>query len=104
MIQPPAALTEAVADPSWIVVQSEELVWCTWDHDHVLYHRPSGKTHFVNDAAWLLLSRALTVARPLSEVTDELAAFQGASPTDELREYVQELLLRFEELGLVRRL
>ena len=103
MIAPSAPSADAGAEPSWTAVRSADLVWCTWDHEYVLYHRPSGKTHFLNEAGWLLLARILSVPRPLELIVDELASMQALPATDELRSYVMELLLRFEELGLVDR-
>ena len=70
---------------------------------YVLYHRPSGKTHFVNEPAWILLSQALCEPKSLDALTDDLARLQDVEASDDLRAYIESLLLRFEELGLVER-
>lgn len=64
-----------------------QFAWAHWSDGHVLYHRPSGKTHFLNEAGAALLRELL--ANP-AETFDADPALQG-------------LLLRFETLGLVER-
>jgi hypothetical protein len=75
-------------DPGrWIASPAAEFAWADWSDGHVLHHRPSGKTHFLNEAGAALLREML--ANPGE-------AFE-ADPA------LQELLLRFETLGLVER-
>lgn len=89
--------------PRWSTVASDELLWCGWSGEYALYHRPSGKTHFVNEAARLLLSQLLREPRSLDEVVAGLARLQGLAPDEGLTGHVAALLLRFEALGLIER-
>jgi PqqD family protein of HPr-rel-A system len=92
--------------PLWKVVAQSQLCWAEWG-DSVLYHRPSGKTHFLNTASTLLLSRLLLEPKTLDAITEAIAPLRAdPDPTEhaDLQDYVEDLLLRFEELGLVERL
>lgn len=71
----------------WIAPPAAEFAWADWSDGHVLHHRPSGKTHFLNEAGAALLREML--ANP-GEAFEADPALYG-------------LLLRFETLGLVRR-
>lgn len=91
----------------WCAAAQDEFVWAPFGPDHadpVLYHRPSGQTHFLNAAGALLLQHILREPKDVVAAARELRAAQ-ASPIDEgeLREHVAQLMLRFEELGLVSR-
>jgi PqqD family protein of HPr-rel-A system len=99
---PSEAATPAIA-PQWIAAPESALRW--WEHDgeHVLYHRPSGKTHFVNASMWLLLSEVLSAPRSLESLTAELASLLGVPCDEEFAASIATMIPRLEELGLVRR-
>ena len=71
----------------WRAPPAAEFAWADWRDGHVLHHRPSGKTHFLNEAGAALLREML--ANPAQDFEAEPA--------------LQGLLLRFETLGLVER-
>ena len=77
--------------------------WVQWGDDCVVYHHPSGKTHFLNAGAALLLREVLVEPKDSLTAADELAGAQGASADGRFREYVDQMLRRFDELGLVDR-
>jgi PqqD family protein of HPr-rel-A system len=89
--------------PRWRAASPEELLWSEWDAEYVLYHRPSGKTHFLNESAWFLLSEILREPLDVAATADELARLRGVAADQDLHTYVSTLVLRFEELGLVHR-
>nr|PZN76254.1 MAG: hypothetical protein DIU56_14660 [Pseudomonadota bacterium] len=89
--------------PRWIAADGADLRWSAWNGNYVLYHRPSGKTHFLNDSSWILLNEVLREPRSLTEIAASLAGMRGVPPEDELRSYVAELMMRLEEIGLVER-
>ena len=62
--------THSNAGPSWRARAADEVVWLALDEDHVLYHRPSGKTHFLNDASKRLLRDVLTVPKTAGEAAE----------------------------------
>jgi PqqD family protein of HPr-rel-A system len=68
----------------------------------VLFHKPSGKTHFVNAATAYLLCELLQKPQPLGAVV----ALFAPSPEDEDGESVGavlDLLRHLEDLGLIER-
>ena len=87
----------------WRSCSQGSLVWRTWGAESVVYHRPSGKTHFVNESSrWLMTD----VLREPKSVEDIVAVFApaGADPdSNELHAEVGALLARLEYLGLIDR-
>lgn len=67
----------------------------------MIYHRPSGKTHFVNAAAAFLLDHLLEGPATVEAAAQALAAAQARTADDPLRADVAGTLLRLEELGLI---
>lgn len=89
--------------PRWRVVDPDCFAWADWPDQHVLYHRPSGMTHFLNASSALLLREVLVEPQGAPEAAEVLASILGAECTGELIESVATSLFRFEELGLVER-
>ena len=77
----------------WVAAAPASLDWACWDDDCVLFHRPSGKTHFINAPTAQLL-RVLQ-SSPLT--FDEICAQVHLDAAD-----TRELLSRLDELGLVQ--
>lgn len=69
----------------------------------MVYHRPSGKTHFLNAGTFLLLREVLRESLDAAEAAKGLALLQGAHADERFCEHVASLLERLDELGLVRR-
>lgn len=69
----------------------------------MVYHRPSGKTHFLNEPSVTLLSSILVEPRTLERGAQTLARSLGVEADAGFLHHVEALLLRFEELGLVER-
>lgn len=87
----------------WRSVPDTEIVWVTWNDDYIAYHRPSGKTHFLNAASFDLLAKVLREPCDVDGTLHELARLRGAEPDPAQRSYLAGLLVRLEQLGLVRR-
>lgn len=89
----------------WRSAAAADCVWADWDGDYVLFHRPSGRTHFVNAATAVLLQHVLAEPKNVEDASLELAASwpDGYSHSPALRRHVEELLVRLEELALVTR-
>jgi PqqD family protein of HPr-rel-A system len=89
----------------WTAAPPADLCWVRWhdDDQYVLYHRPSGKTHIVNEATWLLLNQILRNPLDLTGTTHELARLRNLTPDEDLSAHVAGLLLSLEDLGLVLR-
>jgi hypothetical protein len=58
----------------------------------------------LNESAWLLLTRALSEPKSVAALTNDLARLQGLASSPDQGSYVEDLLLRLEELGLVNRI
>jgi PqqD family protein of HPr-rel-A system len=78
-------------------------LWSDWDASSVIYHRPSGKTHFINAATAFLLEQGLEQPATVEAAARAVAEARGVVVDDELRADVGDTLLRLEELGLIER-
>ena len=72
-------------------------------NDYVAYHRPSGKTHFLNAASQLLICNILTEPTALSAIAEEFAPDVTDDHADAYLEQMKAMLDRLEHLGLVER-
>lgn len=85
----------------WRVPPGSPFAWAHAESGHVLYHRPSGRTHFVNDGTALLLGRCLLEPHDAQGAAYALADLQDAEPDPAFLERVADLLVHLEHLGLV---
>jgi PqqD family protein of HPr-rel-A system len=102
-VVPPDPQSSEGASWRWVAAPAADLRWCSWDGACAVYHRPSGKTHFVNDATRRLLEDVLAMPLPAADVAGKLAREQGVEDTEEFRAHVWGLLVRLEELALIER-
>ena len=87
--------------PRWRIPCGAPFVWAHSGSGHVLYHRPSGQTHFLNDGGALLLRECLLEPRDAVEAALRLADLQGAEPDPDFLRHVAELLSHLERVGLI---
>jgi PqqD family protein of HPr-rel-A system len=87
----------------WRAGRVEQLVWAELGDDFVVYHRPSGKTHFLNSASAVLLREVLTRPKHASAAADELAAREGAVAESDFVAAVTASLEHLGHLGLIER-
>lgn len=87
----------------WRARPAHEFVSSQLGDDYAVYHRPSGRTHFLNAAAADLLERVLLQPRTAAAAAAELAAGEGAPGSAEFVAVVAESLSRLEYLGLIER-
>ena len=78
-------------------------MWAKFDDDYVAYHRPSGKTHFLNAASQLLICAILTEPRDLAAIANEFASDRTDGNVDAYLEQMKAMLDHLETLGLVDR-
>jgi PqqD family protein of HPr-rel-A system len=102
-VAPPDSQSSQGPSWRWVAASAADLRWCSWDGACAVYHRPSGKTHFVNDATRRLLEDVLALPLPTADVAGQLARAQGVAETEEFRAHVWGLLVRLEELALIER-
>jgi PqqD family protein of HPr-rel-A system len=87
----------------WRAGDADDLVWTRMDDAFIVYHRPSGKTHFLNAATADLLAHVLTTPRTARSAADELAAREDAAVDSNFISVVAESLFHLEHLGLIGR-
>ncbi len=87
----------------WLRAEGAQCLWADWDDLAVLYHRPSGKTHFINAATAFLLEQFNAAPAPLDAASRALAEAQGLAVDDGLREGVAGMAQRLGALGLIAR-
>jgi PqqD family protein of HPr-rel-A system len=85
----------------WWVRSVAPFAWAHSDSGHVLYHRHSGQTHFLNEGCALLLRECLPEPRDAAEAALALAKLQGAEPDPQFLRHVAELLQHLERVGLI---
>jgi PqqD family protein of HPr-rel-A system len=78
-------------------------LWADWGDLSVLYHCPSGKTHFINASTAFLLEQGLDQPATVESAAQAVAEVRGVAADDELRADISDTLLRLEELGLIER-
>jgi PqqD family protein of HPr-rel-A system len=86
---------------AWRASGLDNLVWAAYDDDYIVYHRASGKTHFLNAATATLLTRVLETPKAAAEAAAELAAIEQAAVDDGFVAAVEASLHDLEHLGLV---
>ena len=87
----------------WRAGPQHDLVWAELGDAYAVYHRPSGKTHFLNSATAELLARVLTTPHDAHAAGEALASLQAAAGDSEFFAAVAESLARLEYLGLIER-
>ena len=96
------AVTPTVDDRvRWQVNDPGSLMWEQWDGEYVVYHVPSGTTHFLNATGGLILHRLVegdADARGLAEVISQET---GVVVDGQLTAQVESILIRFSQLGLI---
>ncbi len=91
----------AGGSPRWRVSSDTPFAWARFASGHVLYHRPSGQTHFLNEGGALLLRECLAEPRTAVEAARALADLQGAEPDTQFLRHIAQLLSHLERIGLV---
>jgi PqqD family protein of HPr-rel-A system len=74
-----------------------------WDDQVVVFHRPSGLTHFINASMGQLLAELSAGPCPTELLVDQFIGGPDSYGQSEVRDHVLSLLFRLEELGLIER-
>jgi len=88
---------------SWRARSPHEIVWAHFDEDYVAFHRPSGKTHFLNASSYLLICEVLTEARDLDAIIGGFVTDENDSDPAAYVGKMRAMLDHLENLGLVER-
>ncbi len=87
----------------WCACDPADIVWVAFDAEHVAYHRPSGRTHFLNDASRALLTELLPSPQDFDTILEAFGAGVAEEDASAYRGGMEEMLSRLEYLGLVER-
>ena len=90
--------------PKWGVISPDDILWTGKGDDWVAYHRPSGKTHFLNAASRLLITDLLAEPASLPELLEAFGIPAGRDDTASEVAGMRSLLDRLVDTGLVERL
>ena len=74
-----------------------------WDDQVVVFHRPSGLTHFINASMAQLLADLSAGPCQTELLVDQFIGDPDSYGQFEVRDHVLSLLFRLEELGLIER-
>ena len=96
------ALPSADGENRWRRGHPDDCVWFDGDDAFVVYHRPSGTTHLMNEASSDLLRDLLREPMSLAEIAAVFDA-ESASHSPEYVESLADMLKRFAQLGFVER-
>jgi len=80
---------------------STPLVWRRWDDENIVYHPASGQTHLLDLVSGEGLACLQGSFLDFETLCQRLAQRLDIENDAELRRYLEMLLSRFEELGLV---
>lgn len=94
---------ESNAPVLWRASPVDDTAWVQFDDEYVAYHRPSGKTHFLNAATHRLLTDLLVEPASAATVAAAFAAGSSASPVGDVEKELRATLSHLESLGLVAR-
>jgi PqqD family protein of HPr-rel-A system len=87
----------------WRLRGSQDFAWAAFDDGFVLYHRPSGTTHLLNDGMHHLLTRVIDGNAAFSEIADAFAEVAADADRAEYLASLRAMLDRMVELGFIER-
>jgi len=98
------SMEQVSSSPKWRSRSSSQIVWAIFDQDYVAFHRPSGKTHFLNEASYLLISEILAEPQSLDTIIRELLSGEDEANPAAYAGQMRAMLDHLENFGLVDRL
>jgi PqqD family protein of HPr-rel-A system len=69
----------------------------------VIYHRPSGKTHLLNEAGYRLLTELLLEPKDLATIAAEYDPGHQMTSSGDYLQRMRQMLRRLEQFGLIER-
>jgi len=98
------SMEQVSSSPKWRSRSSSQIVWAIFDQDYVAFHRPSGKTHFLNEASYLLISEILAEPQSLDTIVREFVSGEDEANPAPYASQMRAMLDHLEDFGLVDRL
>jgi PqqD family protein of HPr-rel-A system len=87
----------------WRAAAKSDCALAQWDDHVVVFHRPSGLTHFINASMAQLLTDVSAGPCHTELLVDRFIDDPDSFGPPEVRDHVLSLLFRLEELGLIER-
>ena len=91
---------QGIDSPTWRLLQPEGLAWRCWDDEYVVFHPWSGMTHYLDTTAGAVFEILLDHPATVRHLAAALAEQVDVHVTDSLGAVVQQVLRRFDEVGL----
>ncbi len=85
----------------WALEEADSLRLRQWDDEAVVYHRPSGATHLVDEVSALILQALEQGAMSLAGLAAHVGEVLGAGSQEELEQITGERLVGLQRLGIV---
>ena len=92
------------AKAQWQSPRPEAIAWVDLGNDHIAFHRPSGKTHFLNASSKYLITELLCEPTNLAGIVEAFGVAEDDSERLAKTDEMHFMLERLEQLGLVERL
>lgn len=87
----------------WRKCEDESCAWFDFGDGAVVYHRPSGKTHLLNEASVRLLIELLQEPLDLPAIAAEFDPGENGAPQEAYLDSLEQMLRRLEQFGLIER-
>jgi PqqD family protein of HPr-rel-A system len=91
---------QAIDSRTWRLLEPAGLAWRCWDDEYIVFHTWSGMTHSLDAIAGTVFELLLDHAATAGDLATALAGLADAPATDSLSAAVQQVLHRFDEVGL----
>ena len=96
-----ASAEENRSQVRWTVPSEASLIWRDWADHYVVYNAGSGHTHVLDPIGALALREIQVHPLTMQEMANRLKVLLGLESVEEFHSKLQQLLVQFEELGLV---
>lgn len=87
----------------WRQCNEDDCLWADCGDGFVVYHRPSGKTHLLNNASVTLLLEVLADPKSLAGIAAAFDPEHDYADSDAYVDRMAELVHRLEQFGLIER-
>jgi PqqD family protein of HPr-rel-A system len=85
---------------TWRLLEPADLAWRCWDGEYIVFHPFSGMTHYLDATAGAVLALLLEGPAAIPDLAAELAGMADTPDINILGNAVQQVLRRFDDIGL----
>jgi PqqD family protein of HPr-rel-A system len=85
----------------WRITRGCQLLWRRWDEEYIVYNTGSGNTHLLDSISGDVLRYLEEHPSNQQKLAAELAGGLDLNKTPEISSQIEELLIRFRDLGLI---